>query len=84
MGEEKRRYDKEYSTSFLDEVLWLRSHGIRYTWVYRNEYGISVWKYEKSYRLWNCLAQMYKQKRYISEKERGADYEKTKLERCHC
>ena len=64
MGIGKKKFDKEYSTSFMDEVVWLRSHGIRYVWVYRNEDNISIWKYEKNYELWNCLAQMYKHEKY--------------------
>ena len=48
----------------MDEVVWLRSHGIRYVWVYRNEEDITIWKYKKNYELWNCLAQMYKHKKY--------------------
>lgn len=61
---ENKKYDKEYATSFYDEVLYLRKHGIRYEWVNRNEYGISVWKYKKTYRLWATLADMYLDRRY--------------------
>ena len=59
-----KQWDKEYLTSFYDEVLWLRSHGIRYTWVTKNEYGISVWKYKKTHELWESLAEMYKNQKY--------------------
>lgn len=57
-------WDMEYSTSFYDEVIHLKNCGIRYTWVYRNEYGISVWKYKKNRSLWLALANMYKDKKY--------------------
>lgn len=55
----KSKWDKEYSTSFYDEVVFLRKKGIRYTWVYNNEYGISVWKYKKEKKLWDALSEMY-------------------------
>lgn len=61
---ENKKYDKEYATSFYDEVLYLRKHGIRYEWVYTNEYGVSVWKYKKTYSLWKALAKMYEDKKY--------------------
>lgn len=38
----KTKWDKEYATSFLDEVTFLKSKDIRYTWVYKNECNISV------------------------------------------
>lgn len=62
--EKKNIWDKEYQTSFLDEVLFLKSKGIRYTWVYKNEDGLSVWKYKKEKRLWSALAEMYSNTKY--------------------
>lgn len=59
-----KKWDKEYATSFLDEVIELRKKGIRYTWVYKNADGISVWKYTKNRDLWLALADMYKNKKY--------------------
>lgn len=59
-----KKFDKEYATSFYDEVLWLCKRGIRYTWVNKNESGISVWKYKKNRKLWTALADMYKDQRY--------------------
>lgn len=59
-----KKYDKEYATSFYDEVLYLRRRGIRYEWVYTNENDISVWKYKKTRSLWLALAEMYKDKKY--------------------
>lgn len=59
-----KKWDMEYQTSFYDEVLYLRKHGIRYAWVYTNDAGISVWKYKKNRTLWLALADMYKDKKY--------------------
>ena len=44
------KFDKEYSTSYVEEMKFLRDKGIRYTWVYMNEDKISVWKYKKEKR----------------------------------
>lgn len=57
-------WDKEYATSFYDEVMFLRKRNIRYTWVDKNANGISVWKYKKTRELWLALADMYKDRRY--------------------
>lgn len=62
--EKKNIWDKEYQTSFFDEVIFLKSKGIRYTWVYTNENGISVWKYRKEKCLWSALAEMYSNTKY--------------------
>lgn len=62
--ERKLKWDKEFSTSFLDEVIFLKSKGIRYTWVYTNEDGISVWKFKKEKRLWDALSEMYSSEKY--------------------
>ncbi|MBQ0036429.1 MAG: hypothetical protein KBT35_05885 [Firmicutes bacterium] len=58
------KWDKEYSCSFLDEFVFLKKNGIRYTWVYTDENGHSVWKYRKTRELWLALAEMYKDKKY--------------------
>ena len=62
------KFDKEYSTSFIEEMQFLRKKGIRYTWVYINEDGITVWKYTKEKRLWDALSEMYSNK-----KRKGGD-----------
>lgn len=62
--EKNKRYDKEYATNFFDEVAYLKSKGIRYTWVYTNENGVSVWKFKKEKRLWDALSEMYSQLKY--------------------
>lgn len=58
------KFDKEYSTSFIDEMQFLREKGIRYTWVYINEEKVSVWKYKKEKRLWDALSELYSNKKY--------------------
>lgn len=62
--ERKIKWDKEYQTSFYDEVVFLKSKGIRYTWVYANDDGISVWKFKKEKRLWDALSEMYSDRKY--------------------
>ena len=63
---EKQKWDKQYNTSFIDEVVFLKSKKIRYEWVYTNENGISVWKYKKTRELWLALAEMYSDVKYKS------------------
>ena len=58
------KFDKEYSTSYVEEMQFLRDKGIRYTWVYKNEDEISVWKFKKEKRLWDALSEMYSNKKY--------------------
>ena len=58
------KFDKEYSTSYVEEMQFLRDKGIWYTWVYINEENVSVWKYKKEKRLWDALSEMYANKNY--------------------
>lgn len=60
----KSRWDKEYSTSFINEVTFLKTKGIRYTWVYTNDDGVSVWKFKKDKQLWDALSEMYSDLKY--------------------
>lgn len=62
--ENKSKWDKEYATSFLNEVTFLKSKGIRYTWVFTNDEGVSVWKFRKTKELWDTLSEMYSDKKY--------------------
>lgn len=62
----KVKWDKEYATSYLDEVIFLKTKNIRYEWVYTNDNGISVWKYKKTKELWIALAEMYSNIKYSS------------------
>ena len=59
------KFDKEYSTQYKEEMLFLRNKGIKYTWVYINEDGISVWKYKKEKKLWDALSEMYSENREL-------------------
>ena len=61
------KFDKEYSTQHKEEMLFLRDKGIKYTWVYINEDGISVWKYKKEKKLWDALSEMYSKNKYKSD-----------------
>ena len=58
------KFDKEYSTSFIEEMQFLRKKGIKYTWVYMNEDGVTVWKYKKEKKLWDALSEMYSNNKY--------------------
>ena len=60
------KFDKEYSTQHKEEMLFLRNKGIKYTWVYINEDGISVWKDKKEKCLWDALSEMYSENKYES------------------
>lgn len=55
-----KKYDKEYSTSYHAEYLFLKEHGVKYSWVYQNEDGVTVWKYKKSAKLFEVLTKFYK------------------------
>ena len=52
-------WDKEYSTSFSKEHYYLKDRGIRYSYVYTNEHGITVWKYTKTVELFKALMEFY-------------------------
>ena len=62
------KWDKEYSTSFIDEVAFLKTKKIRYTWVYKSDSGISVWKYKKEKSLWDALSEMYSNTKYQNQR----------------
>lgn len=57
----KKIFDKEYSTQYPTEVMYLREAGIKYTFV-KTEHGITTWKFEKNYRLFDALKNFYKNK----------------------
>lgn len=50
--------DKEYQTCFLREVDYLKSLGIRYSFVKTID-GSRVYKYEKTQKLFNALSLFY-------------------------
>lgn len=51
-------FDMEYRTQWRDEVDFLRSVGIKYSFVFR-ENGISTYKYTKTSELFRRLAVFY-------------------------
>ncbi|MDY4494992.1 MAG: hypothetical protein SPE24_09000 [Erysipelotrichaceae bacterium] len=51
-------FDKEYSTQWIDEVNYLKSVGISYTFV-KVINGISTYKYTKSSELFYRLTSFY-------------------------
>ena len=55
-------FDIEYQTQWRDEVDFLKSVGIRYTFVKRNKDGISTYKYKKSSELFRQLTIFYADK----------------------
>ena len=54
-----KKFDKEYSTSYTLEYLFLKENNIPYTFV-KTENGITVWKYKKNYKLFDTLKNFYK------------------------
>lgn len=56
--------DKEYATSFVDEYQYLKSCGIRYTFVKVDENGQTVWKYKKTPQLFESLKNFYVNNEY--------------------
>lgn len=55
---EKKRFDREYSTSFHGEVEYLKIHGIRYEFVKLID-DISIYKYKKTPELFHTLESFY-------------------------
>ena len=53
------KYDKEYSTTFVEEFKWLKSNGIRYTFIKTDDSGMTVWKYAKTTKLFESLKNFY-------------------------
>ena len=52
------KFDKEFATQFLPEAIWLKRHGIRYTFV-KTINGLTTYKYEKNSALFRALAEFY-------------------------
>lgn len=52
-------FDKEYSTQFKEEFFYLREKGIRYTYAYTDDNGITTWKYKKTVELFAALLDFY-------------------------
>ena len=56
---DKKLFDMEYSTQVKQEVEFLKTCGIRYTYVKRVN-GIPVYKYKKTEKLFDALKVYYK------------------------
>ena len=54
----KKKFDKEYSTSFIKEKQFLDSQGIRYEFVKRVN-GITIYKYKKTSTLFKALSNFF-------------------------
>lgn len=58
----KKAFDIEYSTMWGREMKFLLSKGIKYTFVKKTkDYGISVFKYKKTPKLFSALTEFYTQ-----------------------
>ena len=56
-----KKYDKEYSTQYNQEVKYLKDVGIRYTFVKKID-GIDTYKFKKTQELFEALAIFYSDK----------------------
>lgn len=59
------KFDKEYATSFVDEMQWLRHYGVRYTYVKVDNTGKTIWKYKKTPELFEALKNFYINNEYF-------------------
>lgn len=53
-----KKFDKEYRTQYTDEMKFLKSVGINYIYV-KKENGIDIYKYKKTSELFKALAIFY-------------------------
>lgn len=53
-----KKFDKEYSTQWIDEMEWLKKNGIEYTYV-KTINGVTTYKYTKTHVLFIALAYYY-------------------------
>lgn len=53
-----KKFDKEYSTQFVNEMLYLRDVGIYYTFV-KTINGLTTYKYTKTKELFKALYDFY-------------------------
>lgn len=51
-------FDKEYSTQWIEEMKWLKDHGVRYEFV-KTINGITTYKYKKTPELFKALEVFY-------------------------
>ena len=55
----KIKVDREYGSTWFEEVDFLMKHGIRYTFVKEVD-QVTVWKFKKNENLFLALAEFYK------------------------
>lgn len=61
-----KKFDKEYKTQFPAEVKFLKSNGIDYVFV-KKENGIDTYKYSKTSKLFRTLAIFYENRLMIGD-----------------
>lgn len=54
-----RKIDKQYRTENMKEVDFLTAKGIKYTFVYRDEANVRIYKYWKNKELFKLLYDFY-------------------------
>lgn len=60
MIEIETKFDKEYSTQWIEEKDWLSNHGIKHSFVKKIN-GIDTFKYTKTLELFRYLADFYEE-----------------------
>lgn len=53
-----KKFDKEYSTQYVDEMKFLLKNGVRYTFV-KEINNITTYKYTKTKKLFELLSKFY-------------------------
>ena len=53
------KFDNEFSTQWVEEMKWLKEHGVKYTFV-KVINGITTYKYTKTNELFRLLQEFYK------------------------
>lgn len=53
------KLDQEYACNWAEEMKYLSSQGIKYTFVKTTDDGITIWKYKKSPKLFKALSDFY-------------------------
>lgn len=56
-----KKFDKEYSTQWVEEMQWLKKRGVKYSFV-KTINGITTYKYKKTSHLFGLLTLFYNSK----------------------
>lgn len=56
-----KKWDKEYSTQWVEEMKFLLTHGIKYDFV-KTQNNVTTYKYKKTSALFNTLSFFYGEK----------------------